>query len=526
MVEILIGVGLLGTFAMLLSQIVKVQAQQKKIAEVKAVMSQLLVHSQAASKRFELYYLDSYLATQAGLEDCFKSKGTNCELFNTGQPIFPNSDSQAATLNAMLRGEYALNGEPCTGTNCPIQVSAEWEILCQSNSCSGVKFLNQVEISPTASNSSLLQILSAVPPLKAESLYSARKEVGLVRTLASNCNSATGINFDKGTVECSPLNGSNTNKLFDLAMGYDFQNSNARLVAGDSSSSVSSCPAGTTASMEGENIVCNDEPSIICSQEGWIVKNAKCCNPTIPNNGDGWGPWSTCSATCEGGTQSRSCQYSVTNYCDSACSDGQNETQACNTHPCPIDGKWGPLKIDKKKSDHFIYEYKLCNNPLPNISGVPCSVESSFRLVPNTNPLREERKTKDCIDGYTLKAGVCFKPTKKVIKFFVYKGKPSSWAVVKQAVVTFPINQEVWIASRSSYADCQSTGPGWKPYSVLLYKSCFSDDTYNAGYKKGKKPSAKWVQVKDVEGATTTMTDYELVNNINMRITATVVRFE
>ena len=59
-----------------------------------------------------------------------------------------------------------------------------------------------------------------------------------------------------------------------------------------------------------------------------------------------WGSWGSCSATCEGGTVSRS--YAVSTAAsnggnDCAASDGTSESQACGTAACPVDcaGSWG-----------------------------------------------------------------------------------------------------------------------------------------------------------------------------------------
>jgi hypothetical protein len=54
----------------------------------------------------------------------------------------------------------------------------------------------------------------------------------------------------------------------------------------------------------------------------------------------GWGPWSACSAACDGGTQSQT--YTVTRpaaHGGSACpaSSGQQQNQDCNTQGCPCD---------------------------------------------------------------------------------------------------------------------------------------------------------------------------------------------
>lgn len=336
-VEIIVAMFVLGIFSALMTQMVAQQGNMKKTAEVKTAMHTLLVQAQNATKRFELLQLDTLFASRGNdLNNCFKGRGLNCEDQNTGRPEFPDPE-----MNALLRGEYRLDGVRCAaGENCPIKVNTEWVFTCQPSICTNIRFLNSVTLDPAlAPDSSLIPLLSAIPAISAESDYSAHQSIGLIKTLSSNCNSATGVNFATGLVECAPQDPNNTNnQLFSSKLGFNFQNTDSRLMASDSSGSSSSattCPSGTVAKMQNGVIVCNREPTLLCTNPGWIIKRGKCCNPTMPGGNNGWGSWSGCSSVCGGGSQSRSCQYANNTYCDSACSAGQSGTQACNTQACP-----------------------------------------------------------------------------------------------------------------------------------------------------------------------------------------------
>lgn len=48
-----------------------------------------------------------------------------------------------------------------------------------------------------------------------------------------------------------------------------------------------------------------------------------------------WSSWETCSVTCGGGEQSRNRTCYGPFYGGQNCSGVDQETQDCNTHPCP-----------------------------------------------------------------------------------------------------------------------------------------------------------------------------------------------
>ncbi|KAK7491979.1 hypothetical protein BaRGS_00016825 [Batillaria attramentaria] len=53
-----------------------------------------------------------------------------------------------------------------------------------------------------------------------------------------------------------------------------------------------------------------------------------------------WQEWSPCSLTCGGGLRSRDRPCIGPFYGGAPCAEHLNETEACNEHPCPIDGVW------------------------------------------------------------------------------------------------------------------------------------------------------------------------------------------
>lgn len=70
------------------------------------------------------------------------------------------------------------------------------------------------------------------------------------------------------------------------------------------------------------NLFCHESKSISCLSD----------ITTSPVNG-GWSDWSTCSVTCGGGTQTRTCTNPAPANFGADCTG--SASQACNTDPCP-----------------------------------------------------------------------------------------------------------------------------------------------------------------------------------------------
>lgn len=125
---------------------------------------------------------------------------------------------------------------------------------------------------------------------------------------------------------------------------------------------------------------------------------APATEPIVSNDGEwsSWGDWDDCTATCEGGTQTRSRTCEGREGCGAPC-DGQDEfgneeeQQACNTQECPRDGgwsQWDPAPdgsgnptwtscvIDENAACGTVpgirTRSRTCTNPTPNEFGLPC----------------------------------------------------------------------------------------------------------------------------------------------------------
>ncbi|CAH3043762.1 unnamed protein product [Pocillopora meandrina] len=127
----------------------------------------------------------------------------------------------------------------------------------------------------------------------------------------------------------------------------------------------------------------------------YCIEKFRCCKMKKAAVNGGWssfGPWGQCSATCGGGTQerSRTCTNPPPSGGGAQCVGPSKETQACNTHECPVNGgwsdwgDWGQCSASCGDGQHA--RSRTCTNPPPSGGGAQCSGDSQETRTCNNGP--------------------------------------------------------------------------------------------------------------------------------------------
>ena len=98
--------------------------------------------------------------------------------------------------------------------------------------------------------------------------------------------------------------------------------------------------------------------------------NTQACNVQpcpVPVNG-GWSGWSSCSAACNGGTQTRTCTNPAPANGGTSCSGPSSQT--CNNQACPVDGGWSGWSACSDSCGGT--QTRTCTSPAPSNGGAEC----------------------------------------------------------------------------------------------------------------------------------------------------------
>ena len=128
--------------------------------------------------------------------------------------------------------------------------------------------------------------------------------------------------------------------------------------------------------------------------EGDAEETEDCNTEPCPVNG-GWGDygdWSKCSKSCGGGTKtkSRTCSAPAPTNGGAECEGDAEETEDCNTEPCPVNGGWGDYgdwsKCSKSCGGGTKTKSRTCSAPAPTNGGAECEGDAKETEDCNTEP--------------------------------------------------------------------------------------------------------------------------------------------
>ncbi|XP_076315975.1 hemicentin-1-like [Tachypleus tridentatus] len=110
-----------------------------------------------------------------------------------------------------------------------------------------------------------------------------------------------------------------------------------------------------------------------------------CNNEHCPAHGgwSAWSSWGECSASCNSGQRRRfrNCNNPAPTNGGRACFGANQDTQTCNTHHCPVDGKWSSWSewsVCSVTCDRGTRERtRECNDPAPQHGGRVCAGDAT-----------------------------------------------------------------------------------------------------------------------------------------------------
>lgn len=132
-----------------------------------------------------------------------------------------------------------------------------------------------------------------------------------------------------------------------------------------------------------------------CSGNNFIVESCNTHLCPIDGGYTAWSNFTVCTVSCGNGTQSRyrNCTNPIPMYRGEDCSllGPATETRSCNTHYCPIHGRYTPwsqfTNCSKLCGNGTKYRVRSCTNPVPQYGGNNCSAfgENITILTCNTH---------------------------------------------------------------------------------------------------------------------------------------------
>ncbi|CAG2214239.1 Hemicentin-1,Coadhesin,Thrombospondin-2,Thrombospondin-1,Mucin-like protein [Mytilus edulis] len=219
------------------------------------------------------------------------------------------------------------------------------------------------------------------------------------------------------------------------------------------------------------------------------------CNTHFcPINGrwSDWSPWDTCSVTCGVGTQTktRSCSNPAPNHGGEDCGNDDSATQTCTKHECPINGRWSDWSPWNTCSVTCGVgtqtKTRSCSNPAPDHGGEDCgNDDSETQTCTKQECPIDECDGIMCTNGGTCITGICLCPSS-------YTGE-----VCESEVLNGQWSD--WLVSISCSNEC---GGG----IVTYYRTCTNPAPTNGGaHCTGIRTKEEPCNMHDCSAQTTTI---------------------
>lgn len=244
----------------------------------------------------------------------------------------------------------------------------------------------------------------------------------------------------------------------------------------------------------------------------YCIEKFRCCKMKKAAVNGGWssfGPWGQCSAECGGGTQerSRTCTNPPPSGGGAQCVGSSKETQACNTHECPVNGgwsdwgDWGQCSASCGDGQHA--RSRTCTNPPPSGGGAQCSGDSQETRTCNNGPCNVDggwsnwsnygECSKSCGKGKKYKYRTCTNPPQSGDGKDCY-GRARKGKKCREASCKVNGGWSEW----SDYGECNKTCGTGKRYK---YRTCTNPPPSKDGKDcRGKARKGKKCKVASCRG--------------------------
>jgi len=201
-----------------------------------------------------------------------------------------------------------------------------------------------------------------------------------------------------------------------------------------------------------------------CRKAEKILK--KCdhsCNDPVDGGWSDFGEWSECTVKCGGGTQTRSktCTNPAPANGGKACEGDAQESKACNTEACPVDGGWSGFgewsECTAECGGGTQTRSKTCTNPVPANGGKACEGEAQESKACNTEACAVQTGIKAAWEqipgGLTRisKGNSGVWGVNKHDNIYRLNADGRSWTQISGALVQVASGASVWGVNRNDY---------------------------------------------------------------------------